>query len=263
MPKRGLAQKMLTRRKHATRYILVAALLTGCAGYLGGCANSLGNVGGAEAFAPTATPKSESASAVADKLTAVGTPGNSAYKIGPADVLDVSVFKVPELSKTALVGDDGSISYPLIGNVIVAGKTAHQVEHDVAERLGAKYVRSPDVTVVVKEYNSQRVTVDGSIKKPGVYTLKGRTTLVQILAMAEGVNTDVASGDVVIFRRIDGKRYAGRFDVGAINEGKSEDPELQPGDVIQVDTSGTKVAFQTFLKALPLAATTAMFVPLL
>jgi polysaccharide export outer membrane protein len=241
-------------------------LLTGCAVYLGGCANSLGNVGGAESFAPTATPntpKSDSASAIADKLTAVGTPGNNAYKIGPADVLEISVFKVPELSKTAQVADDGSISFPLVGQVPAAGKTAHQVEHDLAERLGAKYVRSPDVTVVVKEYNSQRVTVDGSIKKPGVYTLKGKTTLVQMLAMAEGVNTEVASGDVVIFRRIDGKRYAGRFDVGAINEGKSEDPELQPGDVIQVDTSGTKVAFQMFLKTLPLAATTAMFVPLL
>jgi polysaccharide biosynthesis/export protein len=253
--------------------MLAAVTLAIGAASLGGCANSLGNVGGTESFAPTATAAKVEAptnasnpsalAQAADKYVAVGTPGNNAYKIGPADVLDVSVFKVPDLSKTVQVADDGTISYPLIGQIPAGGKTAHQVEHDLAEKLGAKYVRSPDVTVVVREYNSQRVTVDGSIKKPGVYTLKGRTTLVQILAMAEGVNQDVASGDVVIFRRIDGKRYAGRFDVGAINEGKTEDPELQPGDVIQVDTSGTKVAFQTFLKALPLAATTAMFVPLL
>jgi polysaccharide export outer membrane protein len=250
--------------------VLVTTLLAAGAGCLGGCANSLGDVGGANAFAPTATaaktdgPSASSALAqAADKYTAVSTPGNNAYKIGPADMLEVSVFKVPDLSKVVQVADDGTINFPLVGAVPAAGKTAHQVEHDLAERLGAKYVRSPDVTVLVKEYNSQRVTIDGSIKKPGVYTLKGRTTLVQMLAMAEGVNIDVASGDVVIFRRVDGKRYAGRFDVSAINEGKSEDPELQPGDVIEVDTSGTKVAFQTFLKALPLAATTAMFVPLL
>lgn len=234
-------------------------------GGLVGCSNSLSNVGGAESFVPTAnaTAKAENTSAIADKLTASGTPGNNAYKIGPADVLEISVFKVPELSKTVLVADDGMINFPLVGDVAASGKTAHQLERDLAEKLGAKYVRSPDVTVLVKEYNSQRVTVDGSIKKPGVYTLKGGTTLVQILAMAEGVNTDVASGDVVIFRRIDGKRYAGRFDVSAINEGKSPDPELQPGDVIVVDTSGTKVAWQNFLKAIPLATATALFVPLL
>jgi polysaccharide export outer membrane protein len=248
--------------------MLATAMLAMGAALLGGCATSSGS----STFTPTVSANAtEAANAevtgslakAADKFTAVATPGNNAYKIGPADVLDVSVFKVPDLSKTVQVADDGTINFPLVGEVLAGGRTAHQVERDLADKLGAKYVRSPDVTVLVKEYNSQRVTVDGSIKKPGVYTLKGKTTLVQVLAIAEGVNYDVASGDVIIFRHIDGKRYAGRFDVTAINEGKAEDPELQPGDVVEVDTSGTKVAFQTFLKALPLAATTAMFVPLL
>lgn len=200
----------------------------------------------------------------ADKYTAAATPGNNAYKIGPSDLLEISVFKVSDLSKLSfIVSEDGTINFPLIGVIPAGGETARDVEREIAEKLGEKYLRSPNVTVLVKEYNSQRVTVDGSVKKPGVYTLKGKTTLTQILAMAEGVNIDVASGDVVIFRRVDGKRYAGRFDVNAINDGKAEDPELQPGDVLVVDTSGTKLAFQTFLRALPLAATTAMFVPLL
>jgi polysaccharide export outer membrane protein len=250
-----------------------AALMIGAAS-LGGCGASLGNflpttsASASPMFMPTSAASSDASSSVAlsqaaEKFTAAATPGNNAYKIGPADVLDISVFKVPDLSKTVQVADDGTINFPLIGEVPAGGKTAHQVERVLAEKLGAKYLRSPDVTVLVKEYNSQRVTIDGSVKKPGVYTLKGRTTLVQVLAMAEGVNVDLASGDVVIFRRIDGKRCAARVDVDSINNGKAEDPELQPGDVIEVDTSGTKVAFQNFLRALPLATATAMFVPLL
>jgi polysaccharide export outer membrane protein len=74
---------------------------------------------------------------------------------------------------------------------------------------------------------------------------------------------NVASGEVVIFRRINGQRSAARFDVTAINDGKFDDPELQPGDVIVVDTSATKVAIQSILKVLPAAATAAAFVPLL
>ncbi len=179
------------------------------------------------------------------------------------DVLDISVFNVSDLSKTVQVGQDGLINFPLVGELSAGGKTAHEVERDLTERLGKKYLHSPQVSILVKEYNSQRVTVDGSVKHPGVYTLKGHTTLVQVLAMAEGVDMNVSSGEVVVFRRIDGKRSAARFDIAAINEGKAEDPELYPGDVIVVDTSASKVALQNFLKVLPAAATAAAFVPLL
>lgn len=240
-----------------------------CAASLGGCASSLGSSLGSGTpgtFAPTPASEAASTSALseaADKYTSAATPGNSAYKIGPMDVLEISVFKVPDLSKTVQVGQDGLINYPLLGELPAGGKTAHDVERDLTQKLGAKYVQSPQISVFVREYNSQRVTVDGSIKHPGVYTLKGHTTLVQLLAMAEGVDMSVASGEVVVFRRIDGKRSAARFDVAAINDGKLEDPELYPGDVIVVDTSASKVALQGFLKILPAAATAAVFVPLL
>jgi polysaccharide biosynthesis/export protein len=245
------------------------AFLTFCAISLSGCVNSLGSSLGSAApgtFSPTPvedTDKTSALSGAADKFTSAATPGNSAYKIGPMDVLDISVFKVPDLSKTVQVGQDGLINYPLLGELEAGGKTAHEVELELTKRLGDRYIQSPQISVFVREYNSQRVTVDGSIKHPGVVTLKGHTTLVQVLAMAEGVDMSVASGDVVVFRRIDGKRSAARFDVAAINEGKVEDPELSPGDVIIVDTSASKVALQNFLKILPAATSAAMFVPLL
>lgn len=209
-------------------------------------------------FVPTAANASRAAaSEAADKLTSVAKPGNSAYKIGPLDVLSVSVFKVPDLDKTVQVSEDGTINYPLIGDVPASGKSAKELQQDLAQRLGAKYLRSPQVSVLVKEFNSQRVTIEGSVKTTGVFSIKGNTSLMQVLAMAGDVDSSVASGDVVVFRTIDGQRSAAKFDVDAIKAGKAEDPQVQPGDVIVVNTSDTKVALQNVLKVLPLATTAA------
>jgi len=220
---------------------------------------------GVSAFAETqATPiRSAAASETARKLTAAATPGSIAYRIGPLDMLEVSVFKVPDLSKAVQVGDDGNISYPLIGEVPAAGRTTHELERDLAKRLGDKYLRSPQVTVLVREYNSQRITVEGSVKNSGVYPMKGRTSLVQGIAMAGGIDTTIGSGDVVIFRVIDGKRSVARFDIDEIKKGKAEDPELQPNDVVVADASQAKVVLHNVLSVLPAATATAMFVPLL
>ena len=253
-------------------------LLTVCAASLAGCAGSSSSTGaggydstgayvanggsssGGTGFTQTdASVHSTAASQAADKLTAVATPGNAGYEIGPLDVLDVSVFKVPDLTKTVQVADDGTINFPLVGDMKAAGKTVRELERDLTQKLDAKYLRSPQVTIFVKENNSQRVTIEGSVKTSGVYPLKGRTSLMQVLAISGGVNSDTASGDVVVFRMIDGKRSAARFDIEAIQAGKADDPQLQTGDVIVVDTSATKVALGNIMKVLPLAATAAVF----
>jgi len=261
---------------------LIAALLTVCAACLGGCAgssssfaptaadptatpvyNSDGSVGAAgapTAFAPTsAAVHSAAASQAADTLTAVGKPGNAAYKIGPLDVLDISVFKVPDLNKQVQVAENGSINYPLIGEVPAAGQTAHELEHELAKKLGAKYLRDPQVTVMIKEYNSQRVTVSGSVKTSGVYSLKGNTSLMQVIAMAGDVDTGTDSGDIVIFRTINGQRSAAKFDIDEIKKGKAADPQVEPGDIIVVDSSFTKTALHNVLMALPLATSAVVF----
>jgi len=253
-------------------------MLTACAVCLGGCAGSSGNAAttgynsegvlsseatpasSATAFTPTpATAHSSAASQAADTLTAVAKPGNSAYKIGPLDVLEISVFKVPDLNKTVQVAEDGSINYPLIGDVHAAGKTARELEQDLKKQLGAKYVRDPQVTVMMKEYNSQRVTISGSVKTSGVYAIKGNTSLMQVVAMAGDIDTSTDSGDVVVFRTIDGQRSAAKFDIDDIKAGKAEDPQMLPGDIIVVNSSATKVALSNVLKVLPLATTAAVF----
>ena len=209
---------------------------------------------GATSAAANTNSKNTELSKVADKFTSVATPGSADYKIGPQDVLDISVFKVPELSRSVQVADAGTINLPLVGEVTATGKTAREIERDLATKLGAKYLQSPQVTVYIKEYNSQRVTLDGAVKKPGVYPIRGKTTLMQAVALAEGL-TDVAdSSCIVVFRRTGDKRTAARFDLGEIRAGRAEDPALRAGDVIVADELAGKVAFQTVLKALPLAS---------
>jgi protein involved in polysaccharide export with SLBB domain len=182
----------------------------------------------ANAFTPTAdAARTAAASQAADALTSVAKPGNSAYKIGPADTLDIQVFKVPDLAKTVQVAENGDINFPLVGDLQAAGKTAHELERDLTRRLGAKYLRDPHVTVLVREYNSQRVTVSGAVKSSGVYPIKGSTSLMQVVAMAGDVDTATDSGNVVIFRAINGQRSAARFDIDAIRAGRAEDPQVQ------------------------------------
>lgn len=242
--------------------------------YLAGCGASLNDGISTASLTPdeqkagiTAGPATEGKPAAptaqlakaADTFTAAATPGNSAYKVGPQDVLDISVFKVPELSRSVQVADTGSINLPLVGEVVAAGKTSQDIEKDLTKKLGAKYLQSPQVTVYVKEFNSRRVTIDGSVKKPGVYPIRGKATLVQFLAMAEGPTDLADTSEIVVFRNVSGKRSAAKFDLNEIRSGSVEDPVIQEGDVIVVNDSATKTAFQNLLKVVPLAS----FAPLL
>lgn len=192
-----------------------------------------------------------------DKLTSGATPGNSGYKIGPLDVVEFSVFKVPELTRTVQVSETGTVNLPLVGEIHAAGRTARDVEHELTRTLGAKYLQSPQVSILIKEYNSQRVTVEGAVKRPGVYPIRGKLSLLQVIATAEGLDS-VSDTTVVIFRHVEGKRLAARFDVGQIRSGESADPPIQSGDVIVAPSSAMKGTFDTILKSLPIATVFAL-----
>lgn len=212
--------------------------------------------GSAETASTTASgPSAKSDVAkVAEKITAVNNPGNEAYKVGPLDVLEVSVFKVQELSKTVQVSDTGSINLPLVGEMQAGGRTAREVEQDLTKSLGAKYLQNPQVTVYVKEHNSQRITVEGAVKKPGVYPLKGTSSLLQVIALAEGLDK-VSDSTVVVFRNNEqGKRTAARFDMDAIRTGNADDPTVQSGDVVVAGTSAFKENLETFMRMMPVTS---------
>jgi polysaccharide export outer membrane protein len=196
------------------------------------------------------------AAQAADALASMSNPVTPAYRIGPRDVLDISVYQVPDLSKTVSVADTGIINLPLVGETPAAGKTAEELQRDLTSRLGAKYLQNPQVTVLVKEYNSARVTISGAITKPGVYPYKGES-LMQFVAMAGGFKGE-ANWVVLVLRQSNGQRLAAKFDVSAIEKGRAQDPAIQAGDVIVADSSLAKRGLATILKVLPLASFAAL-----
>lgn len=184
-------------------------------------------------------------------LVNTNTPGAAGYQIGPLDVLDITVFKVPELSKTVQVSESGRFGYPLVGDVQAAGRSPRDVERDLTRLLGDKYLRSPQVSILVKEYNSQRFTVEGAVKKPGVFPMQGQVTLMQAVAGAQGLEP-LSDDTLVIFRQINGQRSIARFSMSDLRAGKIGDPTLVPGDIVMAPSSDVKEGMMTLFKAAPL-----------
>ena len=108
----------------------------------------------------------------------------SDYPVGRQDLLEISVFGVEELDQTVRVGDDGSITMPLLGRLDVSGLTKTELEGTIAKLLAARYIRNPQVTVFIKEYTSKQIAVSGAVKRPGTYEMLGRKTLLEMISMA-------------------------------------------------------------------------------
>lgn len=176
------------------------------------------------------------------------------YRVGANDLLAVTVFQVEDLDREVRVNNAGQVSLPLIGAVPAAGRTVDELQDDIASAYHARYLQNPQVSVFVKEYASQRVTVGGAVKKPGIFPMTSRLTLLQALSLAEGATEIARLNNVLVFRAEDGERRFARFDVKAIAAGEQQDPELQAEDVVVVDTSGGKIALQNLIKLAPFVA---------
>jgi polysaccharide export outer membrane protein len=112
------------------------------------------------------------------------------YKIGPEDLLEIAVFEVEKLNKTVRVSARGDISLPLLGILKVKGLTANELEKKISDLLAEKYLKDPYVTVFIKEYRNQRISVIGMVEKPGIYEVAGQKTVLGMLAMAGGLKED-------------------------------------------------------------------------
>ena len=164
----------------------------------------------------------------------------SDYRVGPHDLLQITVFQVDELSRQVRVNSRGMISLPLVGPVRAGGRTVSELEGDIAEVLASTLVQDPQVTVFVQEFTSQRVTVEGAIKKPGIFPLTGKTTLLQTIALAEGLDPLADPQGIVIFRVVQGKKMAALFDLERIRRGDMADPLIYGDDIVVVDRSGSR-----------------------
>jgi polysaccharide export outer membrane protein len=167
------------------------------------------------------------------------------YRIGPEDLLEVQVFGVDQLTRTVRVNSLGLISLPLIGSVPVGGLTAQQAEALVVSKYAANYLQDPQVSLFIKEYTSQRVIVEGAVNRPGVYPVRGSTTLLQVLALAGGQGALSDMSEVMLFRG-DGadRKETFKFDVERIRKGEVPDPVVLNDDLIVVKRSEARVVFK-------------------
>ena len=192
------------------------------------------------AFAQT-TPAAPS-SAAPKPATATGAPvvpgavePPPGYVIGPEDVLAVVFWREKDLSTDAAVRPDGMITVPLLNDVHAAGLTPDALRERI-QATASKFVEDPSVTVVVKAINSRKVYITGQIGKSGQYPLTGPTTVMQLIALAGGLNEYADNDRILIMRTEAGKQIAKRFNYEDVRKGKnlSQNIELLPGDTVIV-----------------------------
>jgi polysaccharide biosynthesis/export protein len=161
------------------------------------------------------------------ELAALARPQTLETPIGSGDLLHIDVFDVPELSRDVRVSDTGDITYPLIpGKIVTAGLTSYRLEQKLAQLLIENgLVSHPQVSVFVKEQNSQPVTLVGAVQKPMVYQVIRPTTLLELLAEAGGI-TDLAGSDVIVIRPLpSADKNAVKIDVNGVSLDTSSDTQ--------------------------------------
>ena len=185
--------------------------------------------GSPAAAAGTMAPAAKTAPAPAAALA------DPAYRIGPEDGLEISVWRDETLKATVLVRPDGGISFPLVGDLMVAGRTAMQVREELVRRL-EKFVPDAVVTVTVVRVSSYRIYVLGRVNKPGDYSLGREVDVLQALSIAGGMTPFAAEDGIRIIRKVDGQTTSIPFDYTRIAKrgDLSQNITLKSGDVLLV-----------------------------
>ena len=163
-------------------------------------------------------------------------PHDDGFVIGNGDVLAISVWKQPDISRSIPVRSDGRISLPLIGEVQAAGQTPMKLEEEITSKL-QPYLAEPEVTVIVEQINSQKFNILGRVTKPGSYPLANPTTVLDAIALAGGCRDFAKQKSIYILRRNpDGSETRLPFNYRDVVQGKNtaQNITLQPRDTIVV-----------------------------
>jgi polysaccharide export outer membrane protein len=179
---------------------------------------------------------------------------DSDSRIHPMDKLSIKVFKTDDLSGDYDVDLTGKISLPLVGEIDAINLTTAELDQQLTDKLGAKYLEHPDVAVAIKESHSQLVTIDGAVRESGSFPAVGSMSLIQAVAMAKGTTEDANPRRVAVFRMVGGQRQAAAFDLTAIRRGEAPDPQIYAGDIVVVDGSSVKATQKQVLQSIPLLA---------
>ena len=166
---------------------------------------------------------------------AIGLAAEKVYHIGPGDVIEISVWKDPELSRNLVVPPDGIISFPLIGSINLSHLTVGELRKIVAQKL-SEFIPDATVTVMLIEINSLKAYVIGKVNNPGEFTINLETNVMQVLSMAGGLNPFASKGSVNIIRQQGNRIMKIPFDYGRVEKGKNLEQNiiLKAGDVVVV-----------------------------
>ncbi len=160
----------------------------------------------------------------------------SEYVIGPADVLDVSVWKEPDISRTVTVRPDGKISLPLVGELVASGQTPVQLQTMISNKL-ANFLTSPEVTVLLHDIRSGTVSIFGKVAKPGAYALTKQMTVLDVLAAAGGFKDYAKLSKIYVLRVLpDGTTAHYKFNFKQVIKGRdlAQNIQIEPRDAIYV-----------------------------
>jgi len=203
--------------------------------------------GGASATDATASFKADSPQDGPQPLSSLASVGND-YRINPNDLLEFDVYGVPGMKRDVRVNASGLISLPLIGPVPVAGLTGQQAETLIAERYAEKYLQNPQVSLFIKEFTTQRITIEGAVLKPGIYPVNGQLSLLRALALAGGYAQYAELKEIMLYRYgPDGQRQVLTFDLEKVRAGETMDPEVMPDDVVVVKRNSSRTALRDSL----------------
>ncbi|HET8540593.1 MAG TPA: polysaccharide biosynthesis/export family protein [Anaeromyxobacter sp.] len=161
----------------------------------------------------------------------------AASTLGPGDVIEVRVYGEPELSGVYMLGRLGDVTFPLCQRVVLGGLSGNGAADKLRECLQAGFMRDPQVSVLVKEYNSKKVFVFGEVQKPGTFAYEDGMSIVQAITVAGGFTKTAAQNSTSVTRRVQGQEVKVKVTVQDIALGKAPNFTLQPGDIVYVPES--------------------------
>jgi len=169
------------------------------------------------------------------------------------DRLAIRVLGEPELTSDLYrVDGNGKVQVPLAGEIDAAGLKPGEVRDELTRRLASRFIRDPQVAVIVTERFRTTFAVEGDVREPGIFEASANTTLLSAIAQAKSPTNVARLDEVMIFRMINGQRAGARFNLTEIRRGVASDPQVLAGDTVVVGHSGAKGAWREFLQSMPL-----------
>lgn len=173
----------------------------------------------------------------ADEVPQAAPAAVTSASLGPGDLIEVRVFEEADLSGPYRVAPGGTIDFPLCGKVQVQGLNTSATADVLTKCLGEKYLKHPQVTVLLREYNSKKIFVFGEVQKPGTFPYEEDMSIIQAITMAGGFTKVASKNDIAVTRQVEGKETKIRVPVADIGTGREKNFRLQPGDIVFVPES--------------------------